>query len=92
MLHILIFTLACIIVAYACIAFRDDPHVIDPWEGLFRQRDSQITRHVSPRQARALNLSERSSARLDRDQNGAGDSPKTRVANSERRPFVKVAL
>jgi hypothetical protein len=30
--HILIFTAVCAIVGYACIAFRDDPYAIDPWD------------------------------------------------------------
>lgn len=41
MFHILIFTSVCVIVVYACIAFRDDPCAIDPWEA-YIERDQTI--------------------------------------------------
>jgi hypothetical protein len=37
--QILIFTVVCVIVVYACIAFRDDRPVIDPWNDTFKQCD-----------------------------------------------------
>ena len=39
--HILIFTSVCVIVVYACIAFRDDPCAIVPWDS-YIERDQAI--------------------------------------------------
>lgn len=36
MLNFLIFFLACAVVAYACVALRDAPYGIDPWDDHFR--------------------------------------------------------
>lgn len=37
MLHLLAFVSICVIVVYACIAFRDDYCVVDAWGGFLRE-------------------------------------------------------
>lgn len=74
MFHVLLFVSVCVIVAYACIAFRDDPHDMDPFEGMLRRCDPQMTLQSSFHR------------------NGTADSSKQRMAQCERRPFIKAAL
>jgi hypothetical protein len=92
MFHILIFTLVGVIVAYACIAFRDDPYGMDPWGDLLSQRNSRLEGRNRSNRAGVLTLSQQSSERSARDDGRIFDSQKQRVANADRQPFVKVAL
>ena len=92
MFHILIFALVGVIVAYACIAFRDDPYRMDPWEDLLSQRDSRMAGRNRSNRVAMMTLSQQSSERAFRDDRGPSDSQKQRVAKGDGRPFVKVAL
>ena len=46
-LHLLMFGVVCSIVVYACIAFRDDPYFIDPWDVIVSHRQSQAILQAS---------------------------------------------
>ena len=92
MLHIFLFTLVGAIVAYACIAFRDDPYGIDPWEDLPHQNDSRIPGRNLTARFGAVNLSQQISENSARDGREVTGLHARRVANDDGRQFAKAAL